>query len=260
MKFENLLYEVKDQIAYVAVNRPDVRNALNVATLGELNSVFAAIKLDSSVRVVILTGAGDKAFVAGADIKELKAADGPAGRQYAEFGQSVFNAIENLGKPAIAVINGHALGGGCELAMACTLRLAAETALIGQPEVMLGVMPGFGGTQRLPRLVGKGVAMKMLLTGEPVSAAEALRVGLVNEVHPSHALLARAETIAKQIIANAPLAVQHTLEAANHGLELPLQQALFLEQSLFGVTCATEDKNEGTTAFFEKRPAQFKGR
>ncbi|MGA8878967.1 MAG: enoyl-CoA hydratase-related protein, partial [Candidatus Korobacteraceae bacterium] len=208
----------------------------------------------------IMTGAGEKAFIAGADIGELAKHDAVSGKEYTHRGQSVLNLIENLGKPVIACINGFALGGGCEIAMACTMRLASDNAKLGQPEVKLGLMPGYGGTQRLPRLVGKGIAMQLVLTGEMISAQEAHRIGLVNEVVAAAELIPRAEAIAAKIIANAPLAVQYTMEAVNRGYDLTLADGLYLEATLFGVCCSTEDKNEGTKAFLEKRPARFKGK
>ncbi len=258
--FENITYEKKGAIAYVTVNRPKVLNALNMATMEELRVAFTAIRNDAEVRVAILTGAGEKAFVAGADIGELQKHDAIAGKQYTHKGQAVLELIENLGKPVIACVNGFALGGGCELAMACTMRLASDNAKLGQPEVKLGIIPGYGGTQRLPRLVGKGLAMQLLLTGDMIPAAEAHRIGLVNEVVPQGELIAHAEAIAQKIIANAPLAVQFAMEAVNKGTEMTLPEGLYLEATLFGVCCATEDKTEGTTAFLEKRPAQFKGK
>src|SRR5438309_1274401 len=260
MTFENILFEKKNSIAYVTVNRPKVLNALNMATMEELRAAFTDIKNDAGVRVAILTGSGEKAFVAGADIGELSKHDPVSGKEDTHRGQSVLDLIENLGKPVIACINGFALGGGCELSMACTFRLASENAKIGQPEVKLGIIAGYGGSQRLPRLVGKGWAMQNLLTGEMVSAQEAHRIGLVNEVLPAADLMKRAEEIAKKIIANAPLAVQYTMEAVNKGLDMPLAEGLFLEATLFAVACATEDKKEGTAAFLEKRSAAFKGK
>ena len=260
MTFSNILFEKKNAIAYVTVNRPKVLNALNMATMEELRAAFHDIKNDAGVRVVILTGAGEKAFIAGADIGELAQHNAVSAKEYTHRGQSVLNLIENLGKPVIACINGFALGGGCEIAMACTMRLASENAKLGQPEVKLGIIPGYGGTQRLPRLVGKGIAMQLLLTGEMISAQEAHRIGLVNEVVISAELIPRAEAIAQKIIANAPLAVQYTMEAVNKGMETPLAEGLYLEAVLFGVACSSEDKKEGTSAFLEKRPAQFKGK
>jgi enoyl-CoA hydratase/carnithine racemase len=260
MNFENILVEKKNSLAYVTVNRPKVLNALNMATMDELRAAFHDIKNDASVRVVILTGSGEKAFIAGADINELASHDAVSGKEYTHRGQSVLNLIENLGKPVICCINGFALGGGCEIAMACTMRLASDNAKLGQPEVKLGIIPGYGGTQRLPRLVGKGRTMQLVLTGEMISAQEAHRIGLVNEVTSPADLMPRAEAIAQKIIANAPLAVQYSLEAINKGLEMTLPEALYLEAVLFSVACSSEDKKEGTTAFLEKRPAQFKGK
>ncbi len=260
MTFSNIFFEKKNSIAYVTVNRPKVLNALNMATMEELRTAFHDIKNDAGVRVVILTGAGEKAFIAGADIGELAQHDAVSGKEYTHRGQSVLNLIENLGKPVIACINGFALGGGCEIAMACTLRLASDSAKLGQPEVKLGIIPGYGGTQRLPRLVGKGIAMQLVLTGELISAQEAHRIGLVNEVVAAAELIPRAEGIAQKIIANAPLAVQYAIEAVNKGLEMTLPEGLYLEAVLFSVACSSEDKTEGTTAFLEKRAAQFKGK
>src|SRR5438309_4632359 len=260
MNFENILLEKKNSIAYVTVNRPKVLNALNMATMDELRAAFHDIKNDKSMRVVIFTGAGEKAFIAGADISELAKHDAVSGKEYTHRGQNVLSLIENLGKPVIACIHGFALGGGCEIAMACTMRLASENAKLGQPEVKLGIMPGYGGTQRLPRLVGKGLAMQVGLAGEMISAQEAHRIGLVNEVLYAAELIPRAEAIAQKIIANAPLAVQWAMEAVSKGLEMPLQEGLYLEATLFGLCCATEDRKEGTTAFLEKRAARFQGK
>ncbi len=260
MNYENILLEKKNSIAYVTVNRPKVLNALKMATMDELRAAFHDIKNDATVRVVILTGSGEKAFIAGADINELAAHTAVSGKEYTHRGQSVLNLIENLGKPVIACLNGFTLGGGCEIAMACTMCLASDNAKIGQPEVKLGIIPGYGGTQRLPRLIGKGRAMQLVLTGEMINAQEAYRIGLVNEVTSAAELIPRAEAIAQKIIANAPLAVQYSLEAINKGLEMTLPEALYLEAVLFSVACSSEDKKEGTTAFLEKRPAQFKGK
>jgi enoyl-CoA hydratase len=259
-EFLNIKFEKKNQIAYITIDRPKVLNALNMATMQELQIVFSAVKDHTDVRAVILTGAGEKAFVAGADIGELSEHSPVSAKEYTHRGQAVIDAIEHLGKPVIACINGFALGGGCELALACTMRLASENAKLGQPEVKLGLIPGYGGTQRLPRLVGKGPALQLLLTGEMITAQEAHRIGLVNEVLPAGELIARAEAIAAKIIANAPLAVQYCIEAVNHGYDLTLAEGLFLEATLFGVCCSTEDKNEGTRAFLEKRAPQFKGK
>ena len=257
---ENVRLEKNNAIAYVTIDRPKVLNALNMATMNELGEIFTELAGDREIRVVILTGAGQKSFVAGADINELAKNNPVEAKAYTHRGQAVLDLIENLGKPVIACINGFALGGGCEIAMACTMRLASENAKIGQPEVKLGIIPGYGGTQRLPRLVGKGLAMQILLTGEMISAQEAHRIGLVNEIVPGDKLISRAEEIAGKIIANAPLAIQYCLEAVNQGLNVTLQEGLFLEATLFGICCATEDKNEGTRAFLEKRAANFQGK
>ena len=257
---ENLKLLKKDSIAYVTIDRPKVLNALNAATMGDLQEVFTDLAADTNIRVVILTGSGEKAFVAGADINELARNNPVEAKAYTHRGQAVLDLIENLGKPVIACINGFALGGGCEIAMACTMRLATDNARLGQPEVKLGIIPGYGGTQRLPRLVGTGLAMQILLTGEMISAQEAHRIGLVNEVVPADRLIPRAEEIAAKIIANAPLAIQYCMEAVNQGMNMTLQDGLFLEATLFSVCCATDDKNEGTRAFLEKRPANFTGK
>jgi enoyl-CoA hydratase/carnithine racemase len=256
----NVLYEKKNGIAYITLNRPKVLNALNTPTWTDLKTAFEGAKADPTVHGVILTGAGDKAFIAGADISELAHVGAYDAQESSRFGQGVLDLIENLGKPVIAAINGFALGGGCETAMACTIRIAAEHAKFGQPEVKLGLLPGGGGTQRLPRLVGKGRALQLILTGETISAQEAYRIGLVNEVVPAADLIARAETILKQISANAPIAVKFSLEATNKGLEASQMEGLALEASYFGICAATEDKKEGTSAFLEKRAPQFQGR
>jgi enoyl-CoA hydratase/carnithine racemase len=256
----NVLYEKKDAIAYVTVNRPKVLNALNTPTWKDLRIVFEDARDDDSVRGVILTGAGDKAFIAGADISELAHATAIDAERSSRFGQSVLDLIENLGKPVIAAVNGFALGGGCETAMACTIRIAVDGAKFGQPEVKLGLLPGGGGTQRLPRLVGKGRALQLILSGEMISAQEAYRIGLVNEVLPAANLIGRAEAILKKVASNAPIAVKFALEAANKGVETSQAEGLLLEASYFGLCAATEDKKEGTTAFLEKRAPQFQGR
>jgi enoyl-CoA hydratase len=260
LALETVLYEKKDAIAYVTVNRPKVLNALNRQTWTDLRTAFENARDDAGVRGVILKGAGEKAFIAGADISELAHVTAVEAERSSSFGQAVLNLIENLGKPVIAAINGFALGGGCETAMACTIRIAAENAKFGQPEVKLGLLPGGGGTQRLPRLVGKGRALQLILSAEIVDATEAHRIGLVNEVVPAAELIPRAETILKQIFANAPIAVQYSLEAVNKGLETSQAEGLSLEASFFGICAATEDKKEGTSAFLEKRPAKFQGR
>jgi enoyl-CoA hydratase len=258
--YQNLLYSSTDSIAVVVINRPEVRNALNAATLDELGDAFRQIQDDSSIRCVILSGAGEKAFVAGADIHEITGLNAEEGERFARRGQAVFDRIESLGKPVIAAVNGYALGGGCELAMACTLRVASENAQFGQPEVKLGLIPGYGGTQRLPRLVGKGLAMEMLLTGETISASQALRIGLVNRVVPLAELQIASEAMAKKIMAHAPQAVRFCMEAVHCGLDSSLEQGLALEARLFGKCCATEDMQEGTRAFLEKRAPEFKGK
>jgi enoyl-CoA hydratase/carnithine racemase len=260
LTLENLLYEKKDAIAYVTLNRPKVLNALNQGTWENLRTAFEDARDDAAVRGVILTGAGDKAFIAGADIGELANVTAVEAEKSSSYGQAVLNLIENLGKPVVAAVNGFALGGGCETALACTIRVASETAKFGQPEVKLGLIPGGGGTQRLPRLVGKGRALQLILSGEMISAQEAYRIGLVNEVVPAADLITRAEAILKQIFSNAPIAVKFALDAANKGLETSQSEGLSLEASYFGLCAATEDKKEGTTAFLEKRAPQFQGR
>jgi len=257
---ENVLYEKKGAIAYVSVNRPKVLNALNHRTWADLRTAFEDARDDGEVRGAILTGVGDKAFIAGADISELAHVSAVEAEQSSSFGQAVLNLIENLGKPVIAAVNGFALGGGCETAMACTIRIAAENARFGQPEVKLGLLPGGGGTQRLPRLVGKGRALQLILSGETINASEAYRIGLVNEVVPAADLIGRGEAILKQIFANAPIAVKYSIEAVNKGLETSQAEGFALEASFFGLCAATEDKREGTSAFLEKRAAQFRGR
>jgi enoyl-CoA hydratase/carnithine racemase len=256
----NVVYEKKGAIAYVTVNRPKVLNALNTPTWKDLRTAFEDARDDTAIRGVILTGAGNKAFIAGADISELAHVAAFEAEQSSRFGQEVLDLIENLGKPVIAAVNGFALGGGCETAMACTIRIAVENAKFGQPEVKLGLVPGGGGTQRLPRLVGKGRALQLILSGEMISAQEAYRIGLVNEIVPATDLITRAEAILKQIAANAPIAVKFALEAANKGLETSQSEGLLLEASYFGLCAATEDKKEGTSAFLEKRAPQFHGR
>jgi enoyl-CoA hydratase/carnithine racemase len=259
-KLENVLCEKKGVIAYVTVNRPKVLNALNTPTWADLRKAFEDARDDAAVRGVILTGAGNKAFIAGADISELAHATALEAEQSSRFGQEVLNLIENLGKPVIAAINGFALGGGCETAMACTIRIAVENAMFGQPEVKLGLLPGGGGTQRLPRLAGKGRALQLILSGEMISAQEAYRIGLVNEIVPAADLITRAEAILNKITANAPVAVRLALEAVNSGMETSQNEGFLLEASYFGLCAASEDKKEGTSAFLEKRAPQFHGR
>ena len=256
----NVLYEKRDAIAYVTVNRPKVLNALNAATWQDLRTAFADAQNDPAVRGVILTGAGDKAFIAGADIGDLAQASAIDAERSSRLGQGVLDLIEKLGKPVIAAINGFALGGGCETALACTIRIAVERAKFGQPEVKLGLLPGGGGTQRLPRLVGKGRALQLILSGGMIAAQEAHRIGLVNEVVPATDLIPRAEAILKEIVSNAPLAVRYALDAVNKGMETSQTEGLALEASYFGLCAGTEDKKEGTSAFLQKRPAQFHGR
>ena len=257
---ENVLYEKKDAIAYVTLNRPKVLNALNQRTWQDLRAAFEDARDDATVRGVILTGAGDKAFIAGADIGEIAHITAVDAERSSRYGQDVLTLIENLGKPVIAAVNGFALGGGCETAMACTIRVASEHARFGQPEVTLGIIPGGGGTQRLPRLVGKGRALQIILSGAMMTAQEAYRIGLVNEVVPATDLIPRAEAILKQIFANAPVAIRFSLEAVNRGMETSQAEGMALEASLFGLCAGTEDKNEGTQAFLQKRPAKFTGR
>jgi enoyl-CoA hydratase/carnithine racemase len=256
----NVLYEKKDAIAYVTINRPKVLNALNTPTWKDLRTAFEDARDDTSIRGVILTGAGDKAFIAGADIGELAHVTAFEAEQSSRFGQEVLDLIENIGKPVIAAVNGFALGGGCETAMACTIRIAIETAKFGQPEVTLGLVPGGGGTQRLPRLVGKGRALQLILSGAMISAQEAYRIGLVNEIVPAADLITRAEAILRKIASNAPIAIKFALEAVNKGMDTSQGGGLLLEASYFGLCAATEDKKEGTTAFLEKRAPQFRGR
>ena len=257
---ENLLYAKQGPIAYVTLNRPRVMNALNHRTWEDLRAAFEDARDDAAVRGVILTGAGDKAFIAGADISELAHLSAVEASTSSSFGQAVLDLVENLGKPVIAAVNGFALGGGCETAMACTIRIASENAKFGQPEVALGLVPGGGGTQRLPRLVGKGRALQLILSGEMISAQEAHRIGLVNEVVPAAQLIARAETILRRIFSNAPVAVRLSLEAVHKGMETSQEEGLSLEAAYFGLCAATDDKKEGTSAFLEKRPARFQGR
>ena len=260
MSYETLLYEKRNGIGYVTVNRPAKLNALNRQVMEELLDCFQAVAKDDEVRVAVVTGAGEKAFIAGADINELAVQTPVEGKETSLRGQKVLDFIENLGKPVIAAINGFALGGGCELAMACTLRMASENARLGQPEVKLGIIPGYAGTQRLPRLVGKGRALEIILTGEPITAQEAYRIGLVNQVVPQAELMTAAEKLAQKIAALAPLAIKFALEAVNHGLEMAEAEGQFLEATLFGLCCTTADMKEGTRAFLDKRPPKFIGK
>ncbi len=259
LAFENLIYAKNGPVAYVTVNRPKVLNALNTPTWRDLKAAFEDARADASIRGVILTGAGERAFIAGADIAELARVSPFEAEQSSRFGQSVLDLVEGLGKPVIAAINGFALGGGCETAMACTIRIAAEHARFGQPEVKLGLLPGGGGTQRLPRLVGKGRALQLILTGGTIDAQEAWRIGLVNEVVPAADLIARAEAILAEIFANAPIAISYSLDAVNRGLNGDQAEGLSLEAALFGVCAGTADKAEGAAAFLEKRAPAFQG-
>jgi len=260
MTFDTLVLERDGAIATIAISRPKVLNALNSQTIDELRRAVLDLQRDAAIRVVILTGAGEKSFVAGADINELALQTPTGGREHALKGQHVFDLIENLGKPVIAAVNGYALGGGCELAMACTLRIAADTAKLGQPEISLGLMPGYAGTQRLPRLVGKGRAMEMMLTGAPVGAEEALRIGLVNRVVPAADLMMETKKLAAQLAASAPIAMRYIINAVNKGMEMPFAEACQYEATLFGLVSSTDDMREGTKAFLEKRKATFTGR
>jgi enoyl-CoA hydratase len=259
MTYQHLLVERDGAIARVTINRPEKRNALNSETIDELRRAVLALKQDDAVRAVVLTGAGDKAFVAGADINELAVQTPVSGREHAHRGQHVFDLVENLGKPVIAAINGVALGGGCELAMACTIRIAADTARLGQPEINLGLIPGYAGSQRLARLVGKGRALELLLTGDAITADEAYRIGLVNRVVPAARLADEAKALAGALAAKAPIAARYIIDAVNRGLEMPLTEAQLYEATLFGLVATTDDMREGTKAFLEKRKAQFKG-
>src|SRR5437879_2589511 len=260
MPYQNLIFEKKEHVGTVTFNRPKLLNALNRQTMDELDALLTEARNDKDLRVLILTGAGDKAFIAGADIYELARLTPMSGPETSLHGQAVLHKLETLGKPSIAAINGFALGGGCELALACSIRLASRTAKFGQPEVKLGIIPGYGGSQRLARLCGKGVAHELCLTGEMITAEEAQRIGLVNHIYEPAELLPAAEAVARKIIANAPLAVKYTMEAIEHGVEMPQEEGLFLEATLFGLSCATEDMREGTKAFLEKRKADFKGK
>ena len=259
MTFENLLVERDGAVAILTINRPKVLNALNTQTLDELQRAVLEMTRDEAVRAVILTGAGEKSFVAGADISEFAAQTPTGGREHAIRGQHVLDLIEQMGKPVIAAINGYALGGGCELAMACTIRIAADTAKLGQPEINLGIIPGYAGTQRLARIVGKGRALELLLTGDHITAPEALRLGLVNRVVAAAELMTEAKTLAATLAAKAPVAIRYILEAVHKGLEMPLPQAQIFEATLFGLVSSTGDMREGTAAFLEKRTPAFKG-
>jgi len=258
--FQHILIDRDGGVATLTINRPNVRNALDTETLDELRRAMLAFRRDDGIRAVIITGSGDKSFVAGADINELSVQTPIGGRDHAMRGQHVLDLIENLGKPVVAAINGYALGGGCELAMACTLRIAAETAKLGQPEINLGIIPGYAGTQRLSRLIGRGPALELLLTGDQVSATEALRLGLVNRVVPAAELMTEARKLARSLAAKAPIAARFILDAVNRGLQMPFPDAQVFEATLFGLVSTTDDMREGTKAFLEKRTAEFKGK
>ncbi len=263
MPYENLnnvKTENRDGILVVTIDRPKVLNALNAETVEEIGRVFAEAREDSGVKAVIVTGGGEKAFVAGADINELAQNDPIGGKETSERGQEILSRIERFPKVVIAAINGFALGGGCELALACHIRIASEKAQIGLPEVTLGIIPGYGGTQRMARLLGKGKALELILTGDRVPAAEAERIGLVNRVVPADQLQSVAEEMARKIASRGPLAVRAAIEAVNSGLEMAFDDGQFLEATLFGLLCSTEDTKEGLRAFIEKRPADFQGK
>jgi len=260
MTFETLLVEQHGTVVLVTLNRPQALNALNGLLLAEMSTLIAGVAADAGVRVLVVTGAGDRAFVSGADITELASLDAESARRFAASGQAVFGALERLGKPSIAAINGFALGGGCELAMACTLRVAADSAEFGQPEIDLGIIPGFGGSQRLARLVGRGRALALLLGGHRIGAVEAERIGLINRIVPAVELKAEAMALAQQLADKAPLAVRYLLNAVYAGADLPLDHALQLEATLFGLSASTADMKEGTRAFLEKRKPEFRGR
>jgi enoyl-CoA hydratase len=261
MAYAHILCEIDELgVALITVNRPQKLNALSREVIAELDDAFTRVANDSAIRAVIVTGTGEKAFVAGADINELTALSATESRRLAARGQAVYRKLETCGKPSVAAVNGFALGGGMELAMACTVRFASENAKLGQPEVKLGIIPGYGGTQRLPRLVGRGVALEMLLDGDPITAAEALRIGLVNEVVPQAELLSYSRTWLAKVLANAPLAIGLVMESVDVGLNCGLEEGMRFEAAAFGVSAATEDRMEGTRAFLEKRPAAFKGK
>jgi enoyl-CoA hydratase len=260
MTADNLLIERDGAVATITINRPKVLNALNGQTIDELRRAVLELKHDDTVRAAIITGAGEKAFVAGADINELALQAPAGGREHALRGQHVFDLIEHMGKPVIAAINGFALGGGCELAMACTLRIAADTAKLGQPEIKLGILPGYAGTQRLARLVGRGKALELMLRGHHVGAVEAAAIGLVNRVVPAAELMTEARALAAELAGNAPVAMRYIIDAVNRGLDMPFGQGAAYEATLFGLVASTEDMREGTRAFLEKRKPEFKGR
>lgn len=260
MNYENVLFDIEDGIAVVTVNRPKVKNALNAATINELQAAFTRIQDDPNIKAAIVTGAGEEAFSAGADIHEIAGHDALSGTHFSLHGQEVLNLIQQLPKPVVAAVNGFALGGGCELAMACHVRFASENAKFGQPEVNLGIIPGYGGTQRLARLVGLGRALELCMSGDMIDAQEAYRIGLVNKIYPQSELLPKAKEFSKKVLSKGPKAVSFVLHAVNRGSEMSLYDALWLEAHLFGLVCATQDMKEGTKASIEKRPARFKGK
>jgi enoyl-CoA hydratase len=257
--YESLIVVREEAVAVITINRPSVLNALNRPTLIELGQAIDALGADDSVRAIVITGAGEKAFVAGADINELATQTPVSGRELARRGQALFSRIERLGKPVIAAINGFALGGGCELALACTFRFAADTAKIGLPEITLGIIPGYGGSQRLPRLVGTDRALELILTGRHIPADEAFRIGLVTRVFPAASLVAEAKKFAADLASRAPIALRYALKAVEAGIEIPFDEACELEATFFGLVASTSDMREGTRAFLEKRKPVFRG-
>ncbi len=259
-EFKNITFEKRGAVCFITLNRPEKLNALDRATLKELGEAFDEAERDDALHAVVVTGAGPKAFAAGADITEIAGLGAEAGKAFALYGQGFFRRIERFLKPVVAAVNGFALGGGCELAMACHIRLASETAWFGQPEINLGIIPGYGGTQRLSRLAGRAAALEMLLTGDRIPAARAREIGLVNAVFPQDKLMGEAAALAEKLAAKAPLAAAYCIEAVAYGSDMPLEEACYYEATLFGLACATEDKKEGTAAFLEKRAASFKGR
>ena len=260
MDFEHLIYETQDRVATITINREKVLNALNFETVSELDAAFAAAETDDDVRVLIITGAGEKSFAAGADISEIHASDALGGEAMALRGQRMLRRLETMGKPSIAAVNGFALGGGCELSMACTIRIAADNAKFGQPEVNLGVIPGYAGTQRLTRIVGRGIATDLIITGRAIDAQEAFRIGLVSQVVPQAELMDKVRKTASLILQKGPVSIRAAMEAINRGFDMNFDDACKLEASLFGIICATEDMKEGTSAFMEKRKPKFEGR
>lgn len=260
MNFDTLIYEKRNNYALVTLNRPDKLNALNKQMFDDLNSVIDDVNVSNNIYALILTGSGEKAFAAGADIKELNASDETTGEMFSRYGSNVMAKLESLKIPVIAAVNGFALGGGCELAMSCHIRFASENAKFGQPEVNLGILPGYGGTQRLSRLVGKAVSMEMIISGNIINAEEAYRIGLVNHVYPQSELMAKTEEFVNLILTKGPLAVQAAVIAVNASEKLSPTEGLAFESKIFGETCGTDDFKEGTQAFLEKRKAEFQGK